>query len=372
MKNRDIKRGHLGKVILTTFLVLVVAVMLAVLAEGIVRVRQWIKYERTGTIDKIYQTDSSLSLRVPIANEVQGGIRINSLGFRGPELEDLKPDSLVRLAFLGASTTFCAEVSSNEITWPHLVWKRLKESFPGTNIDYVNAAVSGYTVDSSIKNLKYRVEPLKPDVIIIYHTTNDLSKDSRALAGEQGIYQSSDNKRIWISEYSLLWRLVEKNLKIRMLQKDAIGKTKLKFDPQQLSRDFKRRMTALIKESQKVAPLVVVVTFSHKIRREQSPQEQLKAANTALYYMPFMSTEGLLSGYEEYNRVIREVAKERDAALIGEEMSIPGDDAHFYDSVHFTDTGSKLMAKRVSDAVLNSAEFREIIRSKMMKSADFN
>ncbi len=372
MKNRDIKRGHLGKVILTTFLGLVVAVTFAVLAEGIVRVRQWIKYERTGTIDEIYQTDSSLSLRVPIANEVQGGIRINSLGFRGPELENSNPDSVVRLAFLGASTTFCAEVSSNELTWPHLVWKKLKESLPAINIDYVNAAVPGYTVNSSMKNLRYRVEPLKPDVIIIYHTTNDLSMDSRALAGEQGIYQSSDNKQSWISKYSLLWFLTEKNLKIRMLQKDAIGKTKLKFDPQQLSRDFKRRLTELIKESQNVARLVVVVTFSHKLRREQSPQEQLKAANTALYYMPFMSTEGLLSGYEEYNRVIREVAKERGAALIEEEMSIPGDDAHFYDSVHFTDRGSKLMAKRVSDTVLESAEFREIIQSKMMRSANFH
>lgn len=355
---------HRSKIVLSFFLVLIIIMMLMAMSEGIVRLRQWMKCGFSSTIQGIYHLDPSLGLRVPMPNTNQGNIRINHMGFRGPELVNPKPDSLVRLAFLGASTTFCAEVNSNETTWPHLVWKRLQEAKPDTQFDYVNAAVPGYTVDSSLKNLKYRVTPLNPNIIVIYHATNDLAKDSRRLATEQGIFRSSVEKQSWLSKYSLLWFLVEKNLKIRQIQKEAYTQHRLEFDPKQLSSGFRERLINLVRESQKVAELVAIATFSHKLRHEQTFKEQLKTANTALYYMPYMSIEGLLSGYEEYNRVIREVTKETGVLLIEKEMSIPGDDAHFNDSVHFKDAGSKLMAKRVSDALLGSNAFEAIVQTK--------
>ena len=56
--------------------------------------------------------------------------------------------------------------------------------------------------------------------------------------------------------------------------------------------------------SKSVAPIVALATFSNKFRREQTPEEQIAAANTAIYYMPYMNVEGLLRAFEEYNRVI--------------------------------------------------------------------
>lgn len=354
--------SYRSKVVLTGFLILIIGMMLIMLSESFVRLRQWIKHG--GVIEDILAIESSSGLRIPMPNKVQGAIRINSIGFRSPELVNPKPYSVVRLAFLGESTTFCSEVSSNEATWPHLVWEKLQAIKPSVKFDFINAAVPGYSVNSSLRNLQYRVKPLQPDIIVIYHGNNDLSLDTRALAIEQDIYQGSDKEQSWLSKHSKLWFLVEKNLKIKQVQKEVSHKAKLDFDSKQLSRSFKQRLKKLVRESQEAANLVAIATFSYKIRREQTREGQVKAANSALYYMPYMSIEGLLDGYEEYNRVIREIARETDVLLIEGETDIPGNDTYFVDSIHFTDAGSKLMAKRISDALLNSNDFKRIIQSK--------
>jgi len=102
-----------------------------------------------------------------------------------------------------------------------------------------------------------------------------------------------------------------------------------------------------VARAREVAPLVCLVTFSYRMRHEQTPEQQRRAASSALYYMPFMDVERLFAGYEEYNRVVREVAHETGAILVEDELSIPGDGRHFSDSVHFLDPGSRQQAERV-------------------------
>ncbi len=352
--------SHRRKLILSIFFIVTIVVMFSILSEVFIRLRERIKHG--GIIEDILVIDPSSQLRIPKASTALGPIKINSLGFRSPEIPITKPLSAVRLAFIGASTTFCAEVSSNETTWPHMVWKRLQESYPGVKFDYINAAVPGFTVAASLRNLLFRVNPLQPDIIIIYHATNDLSKDTRELAIKQGIYHHSEGEKDWFTKYSRLLYLLKKNVEIFYRQKEVFNHRKLIFNSAELSQGFRDRLRMLILESQKNAKLVAVATFSYKLRREQTLEEQVKAANTALYYMPYMSIEGLLDGYEEYNRVIKEVARETGALLIEDEMSIPGNDSYFKDSVHFTDIGSKLMAERVSDALLHSINFKKIIK----------
>jgi hypothetical protein len=106
-------------------IVLVACLLLALLAEAAVRVRHRIKYGTLWGIEDTYIVDPVYQLRILVPNSKIGPIHINSLGFRSPEIEIPKPSSTVRLAFLGASTTYGAEVSSNELTWPHLTMSML-------------------------------------------------------------------------------------------------------------------------------------------------------------------------------------------------------------------------------------------------------
>lgn len=361
-KLRDLSKWQ-GPLFLTT-LVITLCLVLALLAEGAVRFRQWLKYGFLWGIEQTYEVDRKTGLRVLVPGTELGSIKINSLGFRGPEVQVPKPVGTIRLAFLGASTTYCAEVSNNAMTWPHLVWAKLQDQWPSIRFDYINAAVPGYDVAHSLKALQHRIKHLGPDIIFIYHATNDVSTNSFRLAVKNGIATKRTEQTLsWLSKYSLLSYLAEKNALILWQQRRARDpQQKLSFDAPTLAEPFRKDLTALVRESKEIADLVVLITFSHRLRRDQTPEDQAAAAVTSFYYMPYMSIDGLLSAFDAYNQVIREVAAETAALLIGDELTIPGDGNHFVDSVHFTDTGSRAMAKRVADGLLESPVFTRLVQ----------
>jgi lysophospholipase L1-like esterase len=325
-----------------------IAVML-VLAEAAIRVRQTMRYGTAATIEEYYTVDSKIGLRVPIANMAKGHISINSLGFRGPEIQVPKPPGTVRIAFIGASTTWCAEVSGNEYVWPHLVTRSLGRIFPKTRFDYVNGGVPGYTAASSLKNLQFRVSPLRPDVIVIYEGMNDLSGELRDVAAERGVIPNARvQETSWPGRYSLLWNLVEKNLRVIAAQRDMNqDRGRLVIQSDLLGAQYRRDLIELVRAAQREAKLVAIATLSTQARRGQTPDQQAASLSSAIFYMPFITPDGLIASYERYNEIIREVARESGAVLIDGENSIPGDSRHFVDSVHFTDLGSAAMAERV-------------------------
>ena len=106
-----------------------------------------------------------------------------------------------------------------------------------------------------------------------------------------------------------------------------------------------------------------LATFSTQLRSEQSEEDKRRASASAMYYMPFMTPDGLIASYRRYNQVIREVAAATGAVLIDGEDTIPGDSRHFTDTVHFTDAGSDRMAVRVRDALSGDDAVRSVLRS---------
>jgi lysophospholipase L1-like esterase len=325
------------------------------LLEGAVRVRQYLKYGSAHP--DLYTTtiDPATGLPIPAPGQRTPRIQINSLGFRGPELTVPKPPGTIRLAFLGASTTFCAEASTNEATWPHLVWDSFQKKWAGVKFDYLNAGVPGYGLEHCLRTLQHRIRPLNPDLIVIYEAVNELSRDTRELAKQQGITRGRVDEAGTLGKFLLTWLLIQKNLDIIRRQRGAAeGQQQLTFNERELSRGFENRLRTLIIAAKEVAPIVSVATFSQKVRRDQTVAEQLRASNTHLYYMPYMTPANLLRAFEEYNRVIRQVAIETGAILVEGEETIPGADQYFNDSVHFRDAGCRLMARRFEKTLLQS------------------
>ncbi len=341
-------------------LTVVAIVALVATAELAVRIRQAWKHGTSLTLDQMYEIDPTTKLRVPKAGRDFGRIRIDSRGFRNPELADPKPAGVVRLAFLGASTTFCAEVSSNEATWPSLVAEALRRRFPSRPIDFVNAGVPGYTVERSLVNLERRVAPLKPDVIVIYHATNDLSGELRALAAGHGI-DVAPPEASWLARRSLLWNLVSKNLTVLVAQWRADSGTSeyVPIERAALGKEFRSGLERLVEAAKRTGAEVAVVTFSTHMRAAQEGKARNRAMQSAVLYMPGMSFDGLVEAFGRYNEIIRQVAQEENVMLIGDDDRIPGDPLHFVDSVHFTDAGSRAQAERVAGAL---AEHRAIVK----------
>jgi lysophospholipase L1-like esterase len=354
------KRSGTLRLILINLAVLLV---LVAVAEAAVRVRAVLRFGFAGGVEDILTVDRALRLRVPVAGKSLGPITINSLGFRGPEIPAAKPPGSIRIAFLGGSTTFCAEVSGNEATWPHQVWLALQSAFPGQRFDYVNAGVPGYGLDSLQKSLEYRVAPLDPDIIVIYEATNDLSSNSYDLARAAGLIEERpDQQRSWLSQYSLLLYLLEVNLNVQQNQDQATQDgPKLVVDPARLAAPFRRDLAAVVAAARREAPVVALVTFATQFRPGQALDRQLDAAGTSLYYMPYMSMEGLLTGFAAYNEVIRATARANDLLLIEAAAAIPGDKIHYRDAVHFTDTGAAAMARVVADSLIAAPALRAIM-----------
>ena len=353
--------------LLAALVMLTACALLALMAEGVVRLRHWVKYGTLWGIEETYTTDSQTGLRVPVASAAFGPIQINSLGFRSPEIQVPKPASTIRIAFLGASTTYCAEVSSNEMTWPHLVWHQLSQRWKDVDIDYINGGVPGYNLKSSLKNFERRIVAFSPDVVVIYHATNDLAVNTLRMAVDQGLAKGrTEDERSWLSQYSLLIYLVEKNLAVLARRYEAASpKPKLAVDSRDFASPFRSDLESLVRRAQRTAKLIVLVTFSQQLRAGQSHAKQAQAAATALYYMPYMSIDGLIKAFDAYNTAIREVAAASGSLLIDGEDLVPADDVHFSDSVHFTDTGSKVMAQRVLRGLQRSAAFESLVRLRL-------
>ena len=338
--------------------VLGICIVLLLLAEAGVRLRNKMRHGDFWGIEETYTLDRVSGLRIPVPGGRFGPILINSFGFRSPEITEDKPPGRVRVAFLGGSTTYCAEVSSNEMTWPHLVWKALHDRWPDLDIDYINAGVPGYTTRALLPALEKRVARFKPDIIVIYEATNDLSANSYELARDQGVAENRPqvDDFNWLTRHSLLALLVRKNLEIMRQQRLATSSSgKLKLDTARLDAEFREDYTNLVEASAKIANIVVTVTFAPRLRAEQSPEQRKEAAVSSLYYMPYMTIDDLVTAFAHYNQVIREVAGTHRTLLVGAESAIPADSEHYTDSVHFTDAGSVAMAHRVASALISSA-----------------
>jgi len=351
-------------VALVVMLILGIVVIVAV-AEGLVRARQWAKYGAFASYDSLYRVEESIPLRVLVPGARVGNITINSSGFRGPAIEMPKPQNRIRIAFLGASTTFCAEVSSDAAVWPNIVVEQLSKRFPEVKFDYVNGGVPGYVVRSSLLNLEHKIEPLDPDVVLIYEATNDLSGEVNALAAAQGLIAAERNRPGWLERHLLLWELVVKNLRVRSAQQDAVAATnRVTMDKATLGAEFHHDLRELVTAAQRKGRLVAVATFSTQLRVEQSAEERKRAAVSALVYMPNIGLDDLVFGYRRYNDIIENVARERGALLIEGETDIPGDPIHFVDTVHFSDAGSRKMADRVFNGLVGSPDFLRLVASR--------
>ncbi len=110
-----------------------------------------------------------------------------------------------------------------------------------------------------------------------------------------------------------------------------------------------------MRKAHEVTDHVVLVTFSTRFREEQTPGERAAGAVTSLYYMPFMTLQGLVDSFAAYNRIIREIGRETDTLVIDGEHDTPGTAKYFVDSVHFTDVGSERMAQRIADALISES-----------------
>jgi len=98
-------------------------------------------------------------------------IRMNSFGFRSPEIKVPKPEDKFRILCLGGSTTNAGR--TNRTTYPALLERKLNSYFRTDAIEVVNCGISGLLSGGEKKKLGEYFK-LEPDLILEYNLVNDI------------------------------------------------------------------------------------------------------------------------------------------------------------------------------------------------------
>jgi lysophospholipase L1-like esterase len=333
----------------------IIVLLLLVVCEAGLRARAWFRYGTASASvrDPMLTYDAAADLYVPTPGyEVKGArihIKINSLGFRGDEFAVVKPPHTFRIVCLGASTTFSAEVSSNQAMWTARLQEKLRAAHPGVNVEVINAAVGGYVAADNLKNLRHRVLPLDPDLVIYYEANNEIVHDTQLLAIEQGLIGKDGRRQSplvgHLSKMSLLFDLAYKNLSIMMRSRDT-STPKLDRVPAGLPDHFIGELEEVRADLAARHVPFVLSTFIVKYRRDQDRQTQIANADVAFYYMPWMSIDGMLDAMDRYNQAIVDYGTRAGVPVIDDRTVIPPDAEHFTDCMHLADKGNEVMADR--------------------------
>ncbi len=110
-------------------------------------------------------------------------VKTNSDGLRNTK-ELVKDDKTIRILCIGDSFTF-GPYMTNEDTWPGWLGNNLGQRLhPETEVEVLNAGISGYTISDELAYLKEKGLALKPDLIVLMFYPNDiydLRRDKRRI-----------------------------------------------------------------------------------------------------------------------------------------------------------------------------------------------
>lgn len=100
-------------------------------------------------------------------------VKINSLGFRGPEVEQEKPDGVYRIVALGDSVTFGWGVN-DEHTYIRRLEVELNRQIQGRRFEVINTGHPMYDTVQEHAMLQRHAMALKPDLVILIYVVNDI------------------------------------------------------------------------------------------------------------------------------------------------------------------------------------------------------
>jgi hypothetical protein len=190
---------------------LAVLVGLALLGEGVVRAGGWAGQPldvlrlaglpNRGEPPTLWDRDLLYRLRPDTL--MFDAYRINSLGYRGPEVDPVKPPGTLRIACTGDSSTFGMGVSDEE-TWPARLAVMLSALLEGERaVEVINAAVPGYSTEQNKRQVERDLLALQPDVLIVCPTAqNDLRWQTNA--GDAAALDANTEWRAFLDRSHLL------------------------------------------------------------------------------------------------------------------------------------------------------------------------
>jgi len=298
--------------------------------------------------------------------------KINSLGFRGKEIDLEKKEGQIRIVCLGASETFGAFESKN---WPSQLGEMLGDPFP--RVEVVNASVVGLNLKKKKDYVEKYVLPLKPDIMIIFQGFmisgfNIYRKDStRGVERKHWVTKGKEKNpiKVYLSHRRELpifgetikgwlpkWVLTSLNLwmlrrKIREKEKKyLINKKPVDEVPENNILEFERDLKLLVHYLIEKNIVPVLSTYPALMTPfNKDTHEYLLLANRR--FMIELSEKGVVDAPNRFNQAIKRISEELNLILIDNYNLIPKTLEYFSDNFHYTDKGAEFIAKNFHDGL---------------------
>jgi len=294
---------------------------------------------------------------------------VNSLGFRGEEIDRVKPPGTFRVFVLGGSTVLSDRVSF-EKSHVRVLEKLLRQHAPDKRIEVLNAGNHWHTSQHSLIKYLFKIKNLEPDLIIVWHAINDLYRSFSYEKQAFGEYQSD-----YGHFYGPISRLVLDHAKPKTdppvvnivslrIALDRVRDTLYSdFTARGRSpgiravpvRDFAslesfiRNMSALARTVQGDNVGLVFATQPSLYREELSTEESerfwVQRIICRLDKTSYPDMESMIFGMDLFNRATKDIATQFDVPLFDLASALPKTTDNFLDDVHLSEKGNTLVGK---------------------------
>lgn len=286
------------------------------------------------------------------ANFEKDGTTHNSLGFRGPEIEQPKPKDTFRIVAVGGSTTYTASVDNDDSTFTAHLQRMLAGTLPGKTIEVICAGAGGYTTFESLANLEYKLLDLTPDLVMIYHGVNDAHTrfvpPDLYRGDNQGYRKPFSVPSPFFWEYSAFFRVISRSLGLST----QVGLGEFVFAPSvvkswRVTDPHSKKLPILLERLDKNPPVYFERNLRNMIAICKANEVDIMLATWAFSREAgdYVAMPHYLKAIHEHNAIVKKLCGELNVPLYDFNAEMPEERSLWSDGRHVNETGSRKKAE---------------------------
>jgi lysophospholipase L1-like esterase len=288
----------------------------------------------------------------------------NSIGYRGPDPVP-NPDEVYEIFTVGGSTTHSAR-QSDGIDWPAQLGALLDREFANTWVN--NAGLEGHSTFGHRFLLEQDLLARRPDMILFLIGLNDRGREQERIwdvqqkPDEQALIDRLVARSEVLSTALVLWR-------VRRAERQGLRHFEFELDDLPVVDRSKENPAAAVRE---MVEKGYVDAYRERVRTlvrlcREAGVEPVLVTQPVLFGDGIDPRTGVEIGERDwgdgvsaslgwatldaYNRVTLEVAAEEGVFAIDLASRVPRDSGLYYDWVHFTNEGSRVVADQIAAAL---------------------
>jgi len=286
--------------------------------------------------------------------------RINSHGFRGPDITMKKPDSLMRIVVAGASETF-GMFESPGMDYPSQMQSMLDSIRPG-HYQVINAGCAGMSPPRIKDYYQKWISRFDPDIIAYYPSPGfylDIEPPStEPNKAALDLWHPSQMPRIYNKARIVLKQFIPKQIQAhyKNWKRESIVKAHpygwvFETPPPERLSVYRQHLSTLIGMLQSDSVEVIAATHASRLGDSLTEIDQYHLTNWNAIW-PRGSKRCYMLMEKEGNNVIRNLGNELGISIVDLDSAVPASDTNFHDIGHFRNAGASIVAREFVKEIL--------------------